>query len=52
MQRQFLSLLLVSILIAIFALTNVDIMQVRLFFWTYELSASLVILFSVALGAS
>jgi uncharacterized integral membrane protein len=52
MQRQFLLLLLVSILISIFALTNVDIMQVRLFFWTYELSASLVILFSVALGAS
>jgi uncharacterized integral membrane protein len=51
MQKQFVFLLIVAILVAIFAITNAEVVAVRLFFWTYELSGSLVILFSVALGA-
>lgn len=51
MQKQFIFLLIVAILVAIFAITNAEVVTVRLFFWTYELSGSLVILFSVALGA-
>ncbi len=51
MQKQVLVILLVAILVAVFALTNAEVMAVRLFFWTYELSGSLVILISVALGA-
>lgn len=51
MQKQFIFVILVSIIVAIFALTNAEIMTVRLFFWTYQLSGSLVILISVALGA-
>lgn len=51
MQKQFIFLILVSIIVAIFALTNAEVMTVRLFFWTYQLSGSLVILISVALGA-
>lgn len=51
MQKQFVFLLIVAILVAIFAITNAEVMTVRLFFWTFELSGSLVILFSVALGA-
>lgn len=51
MQRQIVYFLIVAILVAVFALTNSQIMTVRLFFWTYELSGALVILFSVALGA-
>ena len=51
MQKQVLVILLVAILVAVFALTNAEVMSVRLFFWTYELSGSLVILISVALGA-
>jgi uncharacterized integral membrane protein len=51
MQKQFIFIILVSIIVAIFALTNAEVMTVRLFFWTYQLSGSLVILISVALGA-
>ena len=51
MQKQFIFVILVSIIVAIFALTNAKMMTVRLFFWTYQLSGSLVILISVALGA-
>lgn len=51
MQKQFIFVILISIVVAIFALTNADVMTVRLFFWTYQLSGSLVILISVALGA-
>jgi uncharacterized integral membrane protein len=51
MQKQFIFLILVSIIVAIFALTNAEVITVRLFFWTYQLSGSLVILISVALGA-
>jgi len=51
MQRQIVLFLIVAILVAVFALTNSQMMTVRLFFWTYELSGALVILFSVALGA-
>ena len=51
MQKQFIFVILVSIIVAIFALTNATVMTVRLFFWTYQLSGSLVILISVALGA-
>ena len=51
MQKQFIFVILVSIIVAIFALTNAEVMTVRLFFWTYQLSGSLVILISVALGA-
>ncbi len=51
MQRQIIYFLLVAILVAIFALTNAQVMTVRLFFVSYELSGALVILFSVALGA-
>ena len=51
MQKQFFFVILVSIIVAIFALTNAEVMTVRLFFWTYQLSGSLVILISVALGA-
>jgi lipopolysaccharide assembly protein A len=50
MQKQFILFVLLSIIIAVFAITNADIMTVRLFFWTYDLSGSLVILISVALG--
>lgn len=50
MQKQFILFVLLSIIIAFFAITNADIMTVRLFFWTYDLSGSLVILISVALG--
>ena len=51
MQKQFIFVILVSIIVAIFALTNAEVMTVRLFFWTYQLSGSLIILISVALGA-
>lgn len=51
MQKQFILFLLLAILISIFAITNAEVMTVRLFFTTFELSGSLVILFSVALGA-
>ena len=51
MHKQFIFLILVSIIVAIFALTNAEVITVRLFFWTYQLSGSLVILISVALGA-
>ena len=51
MQKQFIFVILVSIIVAIFALTNAEVMTVRLFFWIYQLSGSLVILISVALGA-
>lgn len=51
MQKQFIFVILISIVVAIFALTNAEVMTVRLFFWTYQLSGSLVILISVALGA-
>lgn len=51
MQKQFIFVILVSIIVAIFALTNAEVMTVRLFFWAYQLSGSLVILISVALGA-
>lgn len=51
MQKQFVFLLIVAILVAIFTITNAEVMTVRLFFWTYQLSGSLVILISVALGA-
>ena len=51
MQKQFIFVILVSIIVAIFALTNAEVITVRLFFWTYQLSGSLVILISVALGA-
>jgi uncharacterized integral membrane protein len=50
MQKQFILFVLLSIIIAIFAITNADIMTVRLFFWTFDLSGSLVILISVGLG--
>jgi uncharacterized integral membrane protein len=50
MQKQFIMFVLLSIIIAFFAITNADIMTVRLFFWTFDLSGSLVILISVALG--
>jgi uncharacterized integral membrane protein len=51
MQKQFVFLLIVAILVAIFAITNAEVVAVRLFFWTFELSGSLLILISVALGA-
>lgn len=51
MQRQIIYFLLVAILVAIFALTNAQVMTVRLFFVSYELSGALVILISVALGS-
>lgn len=51
MQKQFIFFMLISIVVAIFVLTNADVMTVRLFFWTYQLSGSLVILISVALGS-
>ena len=51
MQKQFIFFILISIVVAIFVLTNADVMTVRLFFWTYQLSGSLVILISVALGS-
>lgn len=50
MQKQFILFVLLSIIIAIFAITNSDIITVRLFFWTFDLSGSLVILISVGLG--
>lgn len=50
MQKQFILFVLLSIIIAIFAITNADIITVRLFFWTFDLSGSLVILISVGLG--
>ncbi len=51
MQRQIIFFLIVAVLVAIFALTNSQVVSVRLFFWTYELSQALIILFSVVLGA-
>lgn len=51
MQKQFIFFILLSILVAIFAITNAEIMNVQLFFWSFQLSGSLVILISVALGA-
>lgn len=50
MQKQFILFILLSIIISAFAITNAEIMTVRLFFWTFSLSGSLVILLSVALG--
>lgn len=52
MQKQFILFILLSILVSIFAITNAEVMNVQLFFWNYQLSGSLVILVSVALGAS
>jgi lipopolysaccharide assembly protein A len=52
MQKQFIFLILLSILVAIFAITNANIISVQLFLWSFQLSGSLVILISVALGAS
>lgn len=51
MQKQFIFFILLSILVAIFAITNAEIITVQLFFWSFQLSGSLVILISVALGA-
>ncbi len=51
MQKQFIFFILLSILVAIFAITNAEVMTVQLFFWSFQLSGSLVILLSVALGA-
>ncbi len=51
MQKQFIFFILLSILVAIFAITNANIMTVQLFLWSFQLSGSLVILLSVALGA-
>lgn len=51
MQKQFIFFIFLSILVAIFAITNAEIMNVQLFFWSFQLSGSLVILISVALGA-
>jgi len=51
MQKQFIFLILLSILVAIFAITNANVMSVQLFLWSFQLSGSLVILISVALGA-
>lgn len=51
MQRQIIIFLIGAVLVAIFALTNAQVVSVRLFFWTYELSQALIILFSVVLGA-
>lgn len=50
MQKQFILFVLLSIVIAVFAITNAEVMTVRLFFWTFDLSGSLVILISVGLG--
>jgi uncharacterized integral membrane protein len=50
MQRQFIYFLLLSLLVAIFVLSNSEVMNVQLFFWSYSLSGSLVILISLALG--
>ena len=51
MQKQFIFFILLSILVAFFAITNATVMTVQLFFWSFQLSGSLVILLSVALGA-
>ena len=51
MQKQFIFFILLSILVAIFAITNAEVITVQLFFWSFQLSGSLVILISVALGA-
>jgi len=51
MQKQFIFFILLSILVAIFAITNAEVIKVQLFFWSFQLSGSLVILISVALGA-
>jgi len=51
MQKQFIFFILLSILVAFFAITNAEVMTVQLFFWSFQLSGSLVILLSVALGA-
>lgn len=51
MQKQFILFILLSILVAIFAITNAEVIRVQLFFWSFQLSGSLVILISVALGA-
>lgn len=51
MQKQFILFILLSILVAIFAITNANVMTVQLFLWSFQLSGSLVILLSVALGA-
>ncbi len=52
MQRQFIYFLLLSLLVAVFVLSNSEVMNVQLFFWAYSLSGSLVILISMALGGS
>lgn len=51
MQKQFILFILLSILVAIFAITNAEIVNVQLFLWRFQMSGSLVILLSVALGA-
>lgn len=51
MQKQFILFIILSILVAIFAITNANVMNVQLFLWSFQLSGSLVILLSVALGA-
>ena len=51
MQRQFILFLILSLIVSIFVLSNAEVMTVRLFFWSFELSGSLVILLALALGA-
>lgn len=51
MQFGFIFALIVSILIAIFAVQNADAVQIDLFFATYNISQAIVILVSTAFGA-
>jgi uncharacterized integral membrane protein len=52
MQIWFIFSLLFSLIVATFAVLNSDIVTIKLFWVNYELSQSIVILFSAALGAT
>lgn len=51
MQIWFVFSLILSVLIALFAVVNSDIVTIRVFWFNFQLSQSLVIIISAALGA-
>ncbi len=51
MQKQFIFFITLSIIVAIFAITNAEVMTIRLIFWSFDMSGSILILLSVLLGA-
>lgn len=51
MQKNFILILIGSILIILFALSNATSVAIRFFFWKFEISLALIIFLSAAVGA-